>query len=71
LEHNGPFGSSLGHFSCFFEGLGLPLVVQHVAPTFLGCWALIARALIFHFQQYDHPTLLHVVAHVKTNTYSF
>jgi len=32
---------------------------------FLGRWALIVLALIFHFQQYDHLTFFHVVAHVK------
>jgi len=51
------FGIIVGHlahcqiiFLTSSRGLGLPLVVQHATPTFLGCWALIAHALIFHFQ---------------------
>jgi hypothetical protein len=46
-------------------------MVRCVALTFLGCWTLIAFALISCFQQDDHPTLLDVVAHVETDTYPF
>jgi galactokinase len=46
-------------------------MVQHAAPTFLKCWALIALALIFHFQQDDHCILLDVMAHVETDIYPF
>jgi hypothetical protein len=35
--YGGSFGSLLGHFTCFFKGLGLPSMVQFVAMTFLGC----------------------------------
>jgi hypothetical protein len=53
------------------RGLGLPLMVQRVAPAFLGCWVLIVLALVFCFQQDDHFTLFDVVAHVKIDTYPF
>jgi hypothetical protein len=36
-------------------------MVQIVALAFLGCWALIAPALVIHFQQDDHPILLDVI----------
>jgi hypothetical protein len=53
------------------RGLGLPSMVRHVAPTFLGCWTLIALALISCFQQDDHLTLLDAMAHVEINTFLF
>ncbi len=72
------FGIIMGHLACcqviFFTslgGLGLPLVVQRVAPTFLICWDLIVLTLTSCFQQDDHPTLVDVVAHVKIGTYPF
>jgi len=50
------FGTIVGHLAhCQVilptspRGLSLPLVVQHVAPTFLGFWALIVLALISRF----------------------
>jgi hypothetical protein len=40
----GSFGTIMGHLACrqvtiftFSGGLSLPLMVRHVAPTFLGC----------------------------------
>jgi hypothetical protein len=70
------FGTIVGHLVCCqiillisSRGLGLPLVVRHATPTFLGCWALIVHALVFHFQQDDHPILLNVVTDVKIDIY--
>jgi hypothetical protein len=49
------FGTTMGHLArhkiiliVFSGGLGLPLVVRHVTFTFLGYWALIIPALVFH-----------------------
>jgi hypothetical protein len=39
--YGGSFGLSPNHFTYFFKGFGLPLMVQFVTTTFLGCWALI------------------------------
>jgi len=64
VHHQVTFPTSLG-------GLGLPLMVQHVAPIFLRCWVLIAPTLVSCFQQDDHFTFFDVVAHVKTSTYPF
>jgi len=52
-------------------GFGFPFIVQTITLAFLRCRALIALALITHFQQDDHPILLDVVAHVETNTSPF
>jgi len=72
------FGTIMGHLArcqvIFFassRGLGLPSVVQHATPTFLECWALIALALIFHFQHDDHFILFDVVAYVKIGIFPF
>jgi len=46
-------------------------MVSRVILAFLGCWVSLAIALIFCFQQDDHPTLLNVMAHVETGIYSF
>ncbi len=46
-------------------------MVQRAALAFLGCWALIVLALVFHFQQDDHCTLFDAVANVKIGIYSF
>jgi hypothetical protein len=46
--------------------MGLPFVVQNVALTFLGCWAVIVPALVIHFQQIDHLILLDEITNVKT-----
>jgi hypothetical protein len=53
----GSFGTIMGHlarcqvtFLISSRGLNLPLMVQCVAPAFLGCSAIIAHALTFHFQ---------------------
>jgi hypothetical protein len=66
------FGGSIGHlahcqaiFLAFLGRIGLRYVVQTIAPTFLGCWALIAFALDIYFQQDDYLVLLDIVAHVK------
>jgi hypothetical protein len=68
----------MGHLAChqvifliFLRGLDLSLAVQHVAPTFLGCWVLIISMLVFRFQHDDHLIFLDVVAHVKTDIYPF
>jgi hypothetical protein len=68
----GSFGTIVGHwvrhqviFPISSRGLGLSLVVQRFALAFLGCWALITLALVFHFQPDDHLTLFDVGAHVK------
>jgi hypothetical protein len=47
--HSGSFGSSSGN-SCFLMGLGFPSMVQHAAPAFSRCWALIALTLVSSFQ---------------------
>jgi hypothetical protein len=72
------FGTIVGHLVCCqviiptsSGGLSLPSMVRCTTLPSLGCWALIAFALIFRFQQDDHPTLFDAVAHVKTNTYPF
>jgi hypothetical protein len=74
----GSFGFIVGHLtrSCvtrfaYLGGIGLPLMVRLVAPTFLGYWALIALVLVFHFHKDDHRTFLDVMAHVKTNICPF
>jgi hypothetical protein len=46
-------------------------MVRFVAPTFLGCWALITHALITYFQWGDHLIILDVVAYVETNIFFF
>jgi hypothetical protein len=43
-------------------------MVKHVVPTFLGCWALIAFGLVFHFQQNGQLTLFNALAHVEIDT---
>ncbi len=70
-HHNGPFGLLLGHFSYFFKGVRPSFNGLTSYFAFLGCWALIALTLVFHFQQDDHLTLFYVVAHVKTDIYPF
>jgi hypothetical protein len=55
----------------FSRGLALPLVVQLVAPTFLGCRALIIPTLVIHFQLDDHFILFDAVAHVEINIFPF
>lgn len=69
--YGGSFGLSPNHFTCFFKGFGLPLMVQFVTVTFLGCWALIVPTFVIHFQWNDHPILLNVMAHIKMNTFPF
>jgi hypothetical protein len=46
-------------------------MVRLVALAFLGCWALILPTFVIHFQKDDHPILFNVVAHVKTDIFSF
>lgn len=72
------FGTTMGNlahcqvtFLVSLRGLGLLLMVQCATLTFLECWTLILLTLVFRFQLDDHPTLLNVVAHVKTNIYFF
>jgi hypothetical protein len=38
------------NFLASSRGLGLPSMVRLATLAFLGCWAMIALALIFHFQ---------------------
>ncbi len=40
---------------------GPPSIITTIARTFLGCWALVAPALVICFQQDDHLILLDVV----------
>ncbi len=42
-----------------------------LSPTFLNVGALITLALIFHFHQDDHPTLIDAMARVEISTYFF
>jgi hypothetical protein len=72
------FGTTVGHLArrkvilvVFWRGLGLPLMVWYATLTFLECWALIAPALVSHFQQDDHLTFFDVVAYVEIGTYPF
>jgi len=46
-------------------------MAQLVAPTFLGCWALITFALVICFRQDDHPILLDAMAHLEINIFPF
>ncbi len=52
----GSFGGSIGHLArrqttppTSLDKFDLPSTVQTIAPTFLGCWALIAPTLVTHF----------------------
>jgi uncharacterized membrane protein len=63
-HHHTTLLTSLGGFS-------LPFVVWIIAPTFLGCWALIALASITCFQQDDRHVLLNAITHVETNISPF
>ncbi len=74
----GSFGGSISHLVCHQAILpaslgkfNLPSIVQIVALTFLGCWALNVLALVTHFQQDDHPILLDVITHVETSISPF
>jgi hypothetical protein len=71
------FGTTMDHLAChqviifvLSKGLGLSSTVQRATPAFLGCWVLIILALVFFFQQDDHPIILDVVKHVKTGILS-
>jgi hypothetical protein len=70
-HQGGSFGSSLCHFTFLFKGLALPSMVQLATFAFLGCWALNVIAFVTRFQSDDHPILLDVVAHIKTNIFPF
>jgi hypothetical protein len=70
-HYNASFNSSLNHFTYFFKGFSLPLVIQLVTPTFLGCWALIIPTIVVCFQRNDRPILFNVMAHVKTTIFPF
>jgi hypothetical protein len=68
----GSFNCSIGHLVhrqtillVFLGGFGLPFVDWTVALAFLGCWALIAFALVIHYQQDDHPIVLDALTHVE------
>jgi len=72
------FGGFMGHLVCrqaiFLASsskLGLPSIVQTIAPAFLGCWALITLTFVTHFQHGDHPILLNKVRHVEINIFLF
>ncbi len=74
----GSFGGSINHLvHCqaslltFLGELGLSFVVQTIALTFLGCWALIIFAFVIHFRHDDHPIFLDAIVHVKTNIFQF
>jgi hypothetical protein len=66
------FGTTMDHLArhqviilVLSKGLSLSSTVQRATPAFLGCWVLIIPALVFFFQQDDHPIILDVVKHVK------
>ncbi len=68
------FGGFIHHLTCHqtilltsLGSFGLSFIIRTAIFASLGCWALIARALVPHFQQDDHLILLDVVAHVETN----
>jgi hypothetical protein len=72
------FSGFIGHLAChhaiiltFSSRFGLPSIVRTTTPTFLGCWALIARALVIRFQQDDHLIFLDTILHVETNISPF
>ncbi len=72
------FGGIIGHlaycqaiFVAFSGRLNLLSIVRTIAPTFLGCWALIIPALVICFQQDDHFVLLDIITHVETKTSLF
>jgi len=74
----GSFDGFISHLVCgqatsfIFSGeFNLPFVVWTLTFTFLGCWALIALALVFHFQLNNHLIILNAIAHVETNTSPF
>jgi hypothetical protein len=46
-------------------------MAQLVAPSFLGCWALIILALVICFQQDDHHILLDAMAHLEIDIFPF
>jgi hypothetical protein len=69
----GFFGGSINHLAhcqailpTSLGRIGLHSVVQTIAPTFLGCWALIILVLVICFQQDDHPILLDIITCAKT-----
>jgi len=45
--------------------------ISYVTTMFLGCWALIALALVFCFQLDNHLIILNAITHVETNTSPF
>ncbi len=60
----GIFGGSIGclvHYQATLlvssNGLGLSSMVRTIAPTFLGCWALMTPTLGTPFQQDDNRTI--------------
>jgi hypothetical protein len=68
------FGGSINHLAhcqaillASLNGFDLASMVQIVAPTILGCCALIVLAFVIHFRQDDYCIILEVVAQVETN----
>jgi hypothetical protein len=68
----GSFGGYINHLIHYHtilfissDGFGLPFMVWTTTPAFLGCWALIAFALVIHFQQDDRLIFLNAIAHVE------
>ncbi len=55
----------------FSRGLGFPLAVQLVAPTFLGCRALITPTIFIRFQLDDCFIPFDAMAHVEINIFPF
>jgi len=70
----GFFGGSIGHLAycqaillVVLGRIDLYFAVQTIASTFLKRWALIIFALVICFQQDDHPIILDIITHAKTN----
>jgi hypothetical protein len=74
----GFFNIKVGHLAChcvilpfYSKSLPFPSMVQLATLAFLGCFALNVIAFVTRFQSDDHPILLDVVAHIKTNIFPF
>ncbi len=72
------FSGSINHVACcqaillaYLGGFDLLFIIRTIALAFLGCRALITPTFVIHFQQYDHPILLSVIAHVEIGTSPF
>jgi hypothetical protein len=65
------FSSLLDHFFCFFRQAWPHFYSSDCYPYILGCWALIAPALVTHFQHDYCFILLNVIVHVEIGTSPF